>query len=104
MRGRAMHGEVLPERALFGDADTIVGKLPVLELVVATLGEEVFDVLESISVTIHERHRATAIELFVRVGDEDDVTIERNAATLEGNHRHEMDDSLALHVERATSI
>ena len=52
---------------------------------------------------LHERERPGRSQLFVAVPDEDDVTIELNARSLQRDHGHEMHDAFALHVERAAS-
>ena len=103
VRWRAAHRCMLPEGTLLGDADTIVRELAVLELVVAAFGDEILDILEQIGVTIHECLRTDAIQFLISIGDEHNVAIEGDAAALEGDHRHEVDDALALHVERAAA-
>src|SRR5687768_18528461 len=53
---------------------------------------------------VDEGDGARRAQLLIGIRDEDDVAGERNAAALERDHRHEMCDALALHVECASTI
>src|SRR5438046_1079341 len=103
MRRGPMHRHMLPEGTLLGDTDAVIGEPPVLEFVVAALGDEVFNVFQQVAMPLDKSERTGAVELFVGIRDEDDVAIERHPAALERNHGLEMRDALALHVERTTS-
>jgi len=104
VRRRAFHGHVLPEGSLFCDADSPVGELAVLDGVVATLGDQKLDVLEQVGMPVDEHLCAGRAQLLVGVADEDDVASERDAAPFQGEHRHQMSDPFALHVERASPV
>ena len=92
---------MLPEGPLLRDTDPVIRELAVLELVVAALRHQKLDVLQQVGVSVDEHESAHAIELLVGVGDEHDVAIQWYAAALDRDHRHEVSDSLTLHVERA---
>ena len=53
---------------------------------------------------VHERDRPGRAELLVGIGDVHDVAGERDSAALEREHRHQVHDPFALHVQRATPV
>src|SRR5687768_4518448 len=94
----------MPERTLLGHTDAVVLQLAIDERIVASFRDEELDVAQQVRMIVDERDRTGGAELLVGIRDEDNVARERDAAALERDHRHEMDDAFSLHVERATSV
>src|SRR6185503_15022488 len=103
MRRHALYSESLPERPLFGDSHPEIMELAVGDEIISSLGDQELDVLQQIGMVLDEDDRPSRPKLFIAVGNEYDVAIQRNAGALESDHRHQVCDAFALHVESAAS-
>ena len=96
--------ESQPERRFLGDVDADQFDGIAFEQVVTAFGEQVFGVFKEVRLVRDHPERAFVVHFFVRGAEKDHVTRERWSFALEQDHRHQVEQSLAFHVERATTV
>src|ERR1700682_3053318 len=104
MRWYSIYRETLPECALLRDADCEVDNLSsIVQHVVCTLGQQVLHVAQQIGMLFHEHQGTRGTKLLIGVSYEHHVARQWNAGPLESDHRHQLGDSVSLHVDCAAS-